>query len=181
MAEVEEANRDGGFEFLFYDGINRRVRIHVVWFTGDLPAVKKVSGVKGHSGKRPCRYCLIQGGWCPLRRHMYFPSMLREANGTRLQRRFDVNALPCRKEGQTRATIAQNAALTGQRRSERKIETGITGNSILFRLPNLTPYRSFPIDIMHLFYNIGKDFARLWCRREGRTYELGKDSIRQID
>ena len=181
VAEVEEANWDGGFGFLFYDGINQRVRIYVVWFTGDLPAVKKVSGVKGHNRKRPCRYCLIQREWCPLRRHMYFLSMLRGANGTRLQRRFDVNALPCRREGQTRATIAQIAALTGQRRSERQIETGITGESILFRLPNLTPYRSFLIDIMHLFYNIGKDFARPWCGREGRPYELGKGSIRQID
>lgn len=157
------------------------MRIHVVWVIGDLPAVKKVSDVKGHNGKRPCRYCLIQGEWCPLRRHMYFPSMLRKTNCTRLQKRFDFTALPGRSEGQSRATIAQIAALTGQPKSQRKIETGITGDSILFRLPNLTPYMSFPIDTMRLFYNIGKDFARLWCGREGRLYELGRNSIRQID
>ena len=46
VAEVEETNRHGGFEFLFYDGVRRRVRVHVVWFGGDLPAVKKASGIR---------------------------------------------------------------------------------------------------------------------------------------
>ena len=178
---MEETNRDGGFEFLFHVGVRRRVRVHVVWFGGDLPAVKKASGVKGHNGKRPCRYCFIQGEWCPVRRHMYYPSTLQEANGLRLERRSNANALPRRSVQGNRAAITQIEGLRGQRRSAKETECGICGDSVLFRLPTIVPYKSFPMDVMLLFYNIGKDLLRLWCGTQGQPYELGTASIKQID
>ncbi|PXF41844.1 hypothetical protein BWQ96_08423 [Gracilariopsis chorda] len=58
--------------------------------------------------------------------------------------------------------------------------TGINENSILFSLPNILPYTSFPIDIMHLFYNIGKDMIRLWLT-PGKPYSLTKLSVKEID
>lgn len=34
-------------------------RAHLILFQGDIPAITKLMGAKGHNSKRPCRYCLI--------------------------------------------------------------------------------------------------------------------------
>ena len=71
-------NEGDGVEFTFFDRVTRRIRVHIVWFAGDLPAVKKLLGIKGHNGKRPCRFCLIAGIWSEAQRHTYYPSKMRE-------------------------------------------------------------------------------------------------------
>ena len=45
----------------FYDGVVRRVRIHVIYFSGDQQAICKCGGLVGYNGKSPCRSCKILG------------------------------------------------------------------------------------------------------------------------
>ncbi|PXF41853.1 hypothetical protein BWQ96_08432 [Gracilariopsis chorda] len=180
IEELKELENDGrGTEFLFYDGKRRRVRVHMLCFTGDLPAVKKVSGIKGHNAKFPCRYCVVSGVWSASHRHYYFPSYIRTSEGNRLV--FDPSNLPLRTESQSRETIYQLSQMRGQPKAQLQTETGINEGSVLFDLPNIVPYRSFPIDIMHLFYNIGKDIIRAWISSRDQFYSISKMSLRAID
>ena len=79
------------------------------------------------------------------------------------------------------ATISQFSPLNGQRKAELQLWNGIVEGSNLFRLPNIKPYKSFPIAVMHLFYNIGKDLLRLWCGGGCQRYILGRNAIRESD
>lgn len=40
-----------------YDGEPRRVRIHLIWFQGDTPAISKATGLCGHKARHPCSSC----------------------------------------------------------------------------------------------------------------------------
>lgn len=62
-------------------------------------------------------------------------------------------------------------------------EAGITNRSFLCSLATVIPFSSFPIDIMHLFYNISKEMIALW---KGLTdvkgdYVIGKEDLKIID
>lgn len=117
---------------------------------------------------------------CPVRRHMYFPSTLREANRMRLKRRFNGNSRPRRTVRPNRAAINPIEGLQGQRRGGNETESEISGSSFLFRFPNIVPSKFFPRGIINLFYNIGKDLIRLWYVTDGQPYELLKDWINKI-
>ncbi|PXF49886.1 hypothetical protein BWQ96_00046 [Gracilariopsis chorda] len=153
------------------------IRVHMIWFTGDLPAVKKFCGLKGHNAKRLCRYCNIEGVWSASNLDYYFPSALRHS-GRRIIL-FDLSPLPQRSVSETVLAIEKLRLLEGKRKSDMQRATGINENSILFSLPNILPYTSFPIDIIHLFYNIGKDRLRLWLT-PGKPYSLTTLSVKEI-
>ncbi|PXF43641.1 hypothetical protein BWQ96_06600 [Gracilariopsis chorda] len=142
-------NTGNGTECLIYDGTTRNIRVHMISFTGNLPTMKKVSGVKGHNGKLPCRYCTISRIWSVSRRHYYFPTFFSTPNGTHLV--LHPSNLALRTENQTQGTIRELHRSSGQRRIVLHTETGISKGSILFRLPSIMANKSFPIDIMHLF------------------------------
>lgn len=42
------------------DGCSRKVRVHCLMVTGDIPAVSSVAGLLGHSSLFPCRLCTIK-------------------------------------------------------------------------------------------------------------------------
>ena len=86
-----------------HDGSVWMVRVHVIWFTGDLPAVKKVNGVKGHNGKLSCQFCLIEGVWVEDSRHVHYQSRFRTPDG-RMEERFDPATLELRTVETTLAT-----------------------------------------------------------------------------
>ena len=44
----------------YADGQTRKLRAHVVFFTGDMPAVAKVMGCAGRNATSPCRFCHTQ-------------------------------------------------------------------------------------------------------------------------
>ena len=181
IREIEDMNAGGGVEFTFFDGVTRRIRVHIMWFAGDLPAVKKMSGIKGHNGKRPCRFCLIAGIWSEAQRHTYYPSKMREDEYSEVVTLFDIANLPLRTVQENLNTISELAELSGRSRADLQIATGITEGSVAFRLPSIIPYASFPIDIMHLFYNIGKDMIRLWCSGDNEDFVLSRSAIQTID
>ena len=45
--ELERINRGSGISRRFQDGNVHKVRVHLLWFTGDLPAIAKVGGLVG--------------------------------------------------------------------------------------------------------------------------------------
>ena len=116
IRELEDLNRNGGLPLEFHDGTARRVRVHLLWFTGDLPAVKKCSGVKGHNGKRPCRFCLIEGMWSMVHRHNYYPSRC-SCEGGGMEERFSPSHLPLRTVEHTLQTLDDIECSSGQQRS----------------------------------------------------------------
>ena len=154
--EVKSTFPDG-LMMKFYDGSQCRVRLHLVWFSADLDALRKVASLTGHYGKTPCRFCDIQGVYCVASRHYYFPCMIHLPNTQRRSTRYNPGTLPLRtSQGIKSAMMKLNRADTISARNEVSKETGIKGESILFQVPNFVPYLSFPIDIMHLFYNVQK-------------------------
>lgn len=46
---------------------------YVLSFSGDLPALSKIMCTTGHNSYKACRFCTIQGVYCPQNRHIYFP------------------------------------------------------------------------------------------------------------
>ena len=166
--EINDLNANGGTMFEFYDGEKRRVMVHIVWIGGDSPAVAKVGGLKGVNGVSPCRICDILGHWLAEALHCYSPSrvkLLREGDsGVRIKRYYDPANLSLRVVEQSESTfrILQDMSLTKRRRDRIAKATGITGRTVLYDLPSIVPFESFPLDIMHLIYNIGKDFLVLW-------------------
>ena len=51
-------------------------------------------------------------------------------------------------------------------------DTGIQGESALLKLPSIVPYTSFPIDIMHLFYNVQKLLLSLHLETPHESYSI---------
>ena len=107
--------------------------MHALWITRDLPAVKKVAGLKGHNGKLPCRFCLIEGIWCEAHRHNYYPLMVKD--GGLVKRRYSSGIPPLRTVEETYETIAQLSLLNGQRKAELQLSNGIVEGSNLFGYP----------------------------------------------
>ena len=60
-------------------------------------------------------------------------------------------------------------------------ETGIKGESILFQVPNFVPYLSFPIDIMHLFYNVQKHLLSIHTSNIEDNFCLSSREIQVLD
>ena len=54
------------------------LRAYIYFVTGDLPAISKLCCLTGFNGRRPCRFCEIRGRYLPSKKHMYFPSFIRE-------------------------------------------------------------------------------------------------------
>ena len=146
VRELQETNKDGGVKSQFYDGSTRKVKVHLLWFTGDLPAVKKCSGLKGHNAKCPCRFCLIVGVWSPQHRHYYYPSRI-TSEGVGLNGVFDPNSLDVRIVGQTWQTLSDIDGSSGAQGVDIQLNSGISERALLFDLPNILPYKSFPIKL----------------------------------
>ncbi len=73
--EVIDLSCKGRKMFEWWDGITRNVRVRLLFVLGDLPAMKKLTHLKGYNGLVPCRYCTIRGIFC---NHSYFLSSVIE-------------------------------------------------------------------------------------------------------
>ncbi|GET04046.1 transposase domain-containing protein [Rhizophagus clarus] len=128
---------------------------------GDIPAISKLMCMTGHNAYLGCRFCYLKGVYSEESRHVYFPcSMLRTSNITN----FDLKELPKHTENNFLNDISKiiNETNRTTRLSYIK-ETGINGHNILFELKSTKFSRSFPIDIMHLFFeNISINMFKHW-------------------
>ncbi|GET53357.1 transposase domain-containing protein [Rhizophagus irregularis DAOM 181602=DAOM 197198] len=147
-----------------YDALlkeNFILRCHVVMWTGDMPAVSKLMCMTGHNAYLGCRYCYLKGVYSEESRHVYFPcSMPRTSDITD----FDPKELPKRTEDNFLNDISKIINETNKKTKVSVIkETGINGRSILFELKSTKFPRSFPVDIMHLFFeNISINMFKHW-------------------
>lgn len=176
--EVKRILEAGGEELTFFDGVTRRVRLHLIWFTGDLPAVAKSAGVVGHNGKTPCRFCTIQGFYS---NHYYFPSKIRLEGDLEPTVLYNPEALPRRTVERTLETLDMLGSCSIVERNLMRTDTGVRESSILFGLPTILPFRSFPVDIMHLFYNVSSEMLKLWMGDLHDSFKLSRNSIAKID
>lgn len=145
-----------GVECQLWDGRHVKVRVHLLFLLADLPAMAKLCRVKGSNGYSPCRFCLIVGIVSTRGNTMYYPSYL--VVNEEVVRRMELNSPELRCVSETRESIRDIEKL--RRSTERGsvgmmkdmcMRTGINGQSQLFHsLRSLEPYRSCPIDIMHL-------------------------------
>lgn len=83
--EINTINNLGKESVVCHDQIARNVRIHIVQFTGDLPAIRKVGGLAGHNCIITCRFCTIRGTFCRHRStgqggHYYYTFRRREGS-----------------------------------------------------------------------------------------------------
>ncbi|GBB99234.1 hypothetical protein RclHR1_03460003 [Rhizophagus clarus] len=136
-----------------YDAVLKEsfiLQCHVVMWTGDMPAISKLMCMTGHNAYLGYRFCYLKGVYSEKSRHVYFPcSMPRTSNITD----FDPKELSKRTKNNFLNDISKIINETNRitRLSYIK-ETGINGRSILFGLKSIKFPRSFPVDIMHLFF-----------------------------
>ena len=127
------------------DGSSRLVRVHLIGFTGDQPAVCKVSGLIGHNGKKPCRDCKIQGYFSG---HYYFPSKI-ALNSSQTQAIFNPRKLSIRDENCNRNLIQLIHGIKGSEKRLLQTDVGTREDFVLFKIPGIVPYSSFPHDVTH--------------------------------
>lgn len=63
-----------------------------------------------------------------------------------------------------------------------RTETGVKFKSCVFQLASLVPYISFPIDIIHLLYNISRDIISIWLNESYAVkFSISTSKVRFID
>ncbi|GET55729.1 transposase domain-containing protein [Rhizophagus irregularis DAOM 181602=DAOM 197198] len=139
-----------------YDGNKEEqftLRAHILAWTGDIPALSKVLCLTGHNSYSGCRFCNLRGTLNETNRHVYYP----------LQQNIDPKRLPIRTHDEILNSTNQIERLEEDRRETYIRDCGIKGKSILFELFSINFPRSFPVDIMHLFFeNVAPHMFRHW-------------------
>ena len=170
IQEIRGMNMENGCEgarFLCADGIERCIKIHLVWLKGDGPASQKVGGFVGAKGRKMCRFCGLSGHLCPVCRSYYFPSKVRIPTEGLPQMRhlYDLSNLPMRNASDIRDTWAKLAdtRMTETSRKRLVTNTGVKPRTCIYGLETIVPFRSFPLDIMHLTLNLVRSMMMpLW-------------------
>ncbi|KAK9311648.1 hypothetical protein V1524DRAFT_370951 [Lipomyces starkeyi] len=122
------------------EGLYVNVKVPLWMVTGDQPAISKLMCMKGHTGKRPCRFCLIKGQSAIAGGPNYFP----------LSQITDVDSAG-RPQLNARSNLRQDIEDTCQINQKSVFKKfGISGRSPLLDIPTLYWPESFPTDIMHL-------------------------------
>ena len=65
--------RNGITSFDGYTLQNFQLKAHIVSVSGDTPAIAMVMRMKGSNARFPCQFCFMQGEYCSVARHMYYP------------------------------------------------------------------------------------------------------------
>ena len=154
----EELHRlESGFPVTDWEGNRRDVRLFLLFVTADLPALSKVIRTRGHNALSPCRFCEVQGTYDDDRKTYYYPSAVEESKN---QHRRSVFWRPERIFALRRTPSGLKKDFCKIKRCEGKGSReelsklkGLHGEAKIFRFCScLIPFASFPIDIMHLFY-----------------------------
>ena len=170
------------------------LRAYIYFVTGDLPAISKLCCLTGFNGRRPCRFCEIRGRYLPSKKHMYFPSFIREkcseGEPQGREKLWDPRKLKHRTHRGVVASLNSilGSEMTIAEKNRELREIGFTEKSILLRLPSINFISSFPIDTMHLNYeNIAKDLWKLWVGvwsstefDEQDTFLLSRKALEEI-
>ncbi|KAG8732066.1 hypothetical protein FRC10_001260, partial [Ceratobasidium sp. 414] len=142
------------------------LRHHPVLVAGDMQAIKHLEEMKGVNAKVPCRGCESVGIYSAERRTYYIPlaaplSSDRPAASTSS---YDPLALPLRTEARMATQLDKmDRAATSREYEELAKRYGISGHSILDRIPSIKRPTSYPYEFLHLFLlNHVPDLLTLW-------------------
>lgn len=182
-----------GYKMEFHDGSMKHVRVHLIYVSGDQPAVSKLSGLAGHCAARPCRDCNIEGVLQRVRGrggHYYYPSRIRREKSGRIKKLYDIRRVPYRTALQTVQVIAELESGTVAEKTRIRRRTGIRSGSVIFQLhcadPSRLPagdgpYSFFPHDVMHLFYNVQRELLHLWTTMADDAYFIPSGLLLELD
>lgn len=102
LQELEHLGQ--GREVTMWDGSRKKIRVHLLFATADLPAVAKLCYLKGHWGLSPYRFCSIKGIFVPGRNRVYYPNKVSlpssSKQGKVTKRLWKSQSLPLRTEAQ---------------------------------------------------------------------------------
>jgi hypothetical protein len=141
------------------------LRSHPVIVGGDMQAIKHFEHMKGPGAKAPCRDCEIEGVYSHARRSYYVPLTHPISNDTSGEAQgYDAGNLPLRTEARmAKQTQRIENAPNKTIRDDLTKRYGISGPSILDRIPSIKRPTSYPHEFMHLFLiNHGPNLVSLW-------------------
>ena len=167
---INAENNGTGARFLCADGEMRCIQVHMMWCKGDGPAVQKVGGFVGARGKKMCRYCNIEGHLCLHCKTYYFPSKVRlqgddDFDRTRMKRVYNPSHLPLRNRHEIVSvwTKLDDSSLTRTTKNRITTNTGIKPRTAIYDLDTISPFTSFPLDVMPLELNLTRSsLMPLW-------------------
>ncbi|GAO52183.1 hypothetical protein G7K_6266-t1 [Saitoella complicata NRRL Y-17804] len=141
------------------------MRAYICAVAGDRPAVEKMMQTVGPNGRLPCQFCTFAGTWVERSNHNYYPhsscrNMPRDP-ATWENRDWNIDDLPYRRH-------LRRDMIDVARANDDKLRTGtgISGFSILHRLPTISWPWSFGLDVMHLICdNLCHLLFNLWDGR----------------
>ncbi|KAF7372602.1 hypothetical protein MVEN_00123100 [Mycena venus] len=151
-----------------YDCISESIfdlHAYTIFGMGDILAIEKMLNIKGHNAFCPCRSCKMKGVRNISRGDTiyYIPFVLPDVV-SEPRRSWSMTNLPLRKHDDFIDVAARLEDLpTVTARKDLAFHEGIKGLPALRRVGSLDFARSFPWDIMHLFFeNIVKNLIDLW-------------------
>ena len=148
---------ESGLSLTDWEGAHRTVRVFLLFVTADLPALSKVIRTRGHNALSPCRFCRIHGIYEEEKKTYYYPSAVEISEVHRqkkiLWRPERIYSLLRTPRGLLKDFREIEDCVKKKEREELCKSKGLHGQpSILRFCSSLIPFQSFPIDIMHLFY-----------------------------
>jgi hypothetical protein len=137
------------------------LRAHVVFVSGDLPAISKLMGISGHNSYDHCRFCELRGIH---HKHIYCP--LRSPRRWRETFRHDPAHLPLRNNTRYREVASTLRLQYDPVTDPKNAVYGVLHISSLYDLQTIDFPRSFPTDVMHLvFANVVPSLFEWWTGR----------------
>jgi hypothetical protein len=151
-----------------YDCLSKSVfDLHAYVFIGmgDIIAIEKMLNLKGHNGFCPCRSCKMKGARNVAGRDtIYYYPLQHPDDPGQPRRSWNPERLPLREHGDfVKVFNKLNKLKKGKHKKDLTFHEGIKGLPALRRVGCLDFARSFPWDIMHLFFeNIVRILVNLW-------------------
>lgn len=170
--ELDKINDGNGINILCGDGIERSIRVHVLWITTDKAARVKLAGNCGHNGRCPCETCTIEGYWLPQSKHYYYPSKILNTSLETNQSQngyttlFKIDDLPKRTVDSIQTVWSKldstNTTISNAEKASITVRTGIKPKTAIYSILTIKPFTSFPHDSMHHIMNVTKDLLEIW-------------------
>lgn len=154
-----------------YNVLTRRhflLRHHPVMVCGDMQAIKHVEEMKGPNAMVPCHGCLGVGVYHQCKKTYYIPltEPLDDDDPADKTSSYDPLALPLRTEENLKAQLQEMELVKDFPVEYGKLakKYGISGPSVLDRIPSIQRPTSYPHEFLHLFLlNHGPNLVHLWA------------------
>ena len=160
-----------GYGVRTYDAVDKvlfDLRAYLIQKHGDIVAIEKMLGIRGHNAYCPCRSCKMKGVQDVSGKGKIYYIPLVTPNVEHLTRpSVDPRNLPRRTHGEFEDVLQRmTAATTKKEKDEIGKAFGIQQGAVLSRVHSVDLARSVPWDWVHLFCeNVCPNLADLWTGR----------------